>query len=126
MVRRRRYTKQTARMARTKRRPPPEPRALDPLPSGTQTVLRHGVEAVAYHIPLALPSSEQPILKTTISLPTRSTWTSGLHFHTSHKEYLRLIQGCIFVELNGHMMFFSANAGGQISMFGSKSYRRTD
>lgn len=31
----------------------------------------------------------------TITLPTRSTWTSGLHWHASHVECLRVVRGTI-------------------------------
>lgn len=102
-------------MARAKRPPPPTPKALEPLPPNTRAILRSGVEAVAYHIPIAPPSSTNPILKSTIALPRRSRWTSGLHFHTTHTEYLRLIKGSIFVELDGVTKILSAKAGGEIS-----------
>ncbi|KAH7384545.1 hypothetical protein BKA66DRAFT_511738 [Pyrenochaeta sp. MPI-SDFR-AT-0127] len=89
--------------------------ALDPLPSNTQAILRAGAEAVAYHIPIAPPSTTNPVLKSTVALPSRSQWTSGLHYHTMHTEYLRLIKGSIFVELDGELKFFSAKAGGEVS-----------
>ncbi len=105
----------TQQRKRTPTPPPAEPKALDPLPPNTQAILRPGAEAVAYHIPVSPPSSSFPVLKSTIALPRRSRWTSGLHFHTTHTEYLRLIQGAIFVELDGRQMILSAKAGGQVS-----------
>lgn len=102
-------------MARTKQRPPPVPEVLDPLPSGTRAVTREGNDAVAYHIPIGPLNADQHILKTTISLPHRSTWSSGLHFHTSHTEYLCLVKGSIFVELDGEVKILSAAAGGEVS-----------
>jgi hypothetical protein len=36
---------------------------------------------------------------TRITLPTGSEWSSGLHWHNTHTEYLRLIQGSIRVVL---------------------------
>ncbi|KAF9700292.1 hypothetical protein EKO04_001653 [Ascochyta lentis] len=92
----------------------PEPRALSPLPTGTRALLRSGPEAVAYHIPVSPPTFDAPPLKTTISLPRYSAWTSGLHFHATHTEYLRLVKGAIFVELNGITKRMSALAGGEI------------
>lgn len=94
----------------------PEPQALNPLPKGTQPTLRSGFEAVAYHIPTAPSTDGETALKTTISLPRHSTWTSGLHFHAKHTEYLRLIKGAIFVELNGDTKFISSLAGGEIDL----------
>ncbi|KAJ4320650.1 hypothetical protein N0V94_003298 [Neodidymelliopsis sp. IMI 364377] len=94
----------------------PEPRALNPTPSGTRPIVRPGHEAVAYHIPISPSTSKLEILKTTISLPRRSAWTSGLHFHARHTEYLRLIKGAIFVELNGAIKFISALAGGEVDL----------
>ncbi|KAJ4350941.1 hypothetical protein N0V95_004279 [Ascochyta clinopodiicola] len=57
-------------------------------------------------------------MKTTISLPRYSAWTSGLHFHATHTEFLRLVKGAIFVELNGTTKRFSALAGGEIENLG--------
>ncbi|RMZ74665.1 Cupin -type [Pyrenophora seminiperda CCB06] len=96
----------------------PEPTALTPLPHGTQPVIRHGPQAVVYHIPTSSPSPTHPTLKTTISLPVHSTWTSGLHFHTQHTEYLRLLKGSIFVYLDGEVQILSAKAGGLVCLGG--------
>lgn len=102
-------------------KPLPTPQALDPLPPGTAPVIRHGECAVVYHIPTSLPltlsqdetpSQESFGLKTTIVLPLHSAWTSGLHFHTTHTEYLHLKRGCIFVQLNDQTHLISAAAGG--------------
>lgn len=35
----------------------------------------------------------------TITLPTHSTWTSGLHWHERHVEYLRVVSGSILLTL---------------------------
>ena len=94
----------------------PHPPALEPLPNGTKPLLRPGAEAVAYHIPVSPLRDGQNHLKTTIALPRGSAWTSGLHFHATHVEYLRLISGSIFVELDGHTKFFSALSGGEFSL----------
>ena len=72
-----------------------------------------------------MPSSmEQPIIsrpfpnaviydlsepyQTTITLPPGSTWSSGLHWHESHTEYLQVIQGAIEVVLEGQTHIFRA------------------
>lgn len=53
-------------------------------------------------------------MKATIALPRHSAWTSGLHFHATHTEYLRLVKGAIFVELNGRTTLISAIVGGEV------------
>lgn len=106
-------TKQTTRDTR-QANVAPKPQALSPLPPHTQVVLRTGPEAVAYHIPTSPPSPTNPILKTTISLPRHSKWTSGLHFHTKHTEYLHVIKGAIWVYLDGETKMMSAKAGGEV------------
>lgn len=106
-------------MGRTKQRPAAsaaKPKVLDPLPSNTRPIVREGTNAIAYHIPVARPSLDNSILKTTIALPRRSEWTSGLHFHAVHTEFLRLVQGSIFVKLDGETTVLSAKAGGQVSI----------
>ncbi|KAF2036478.1 hypothetical protein EK21DRAFT_95757 [Setomelanomma holmii] len=70
------------------------------------------VKAVAYHIPTS-PAN----LRTTISLPLHSTWSSGLHFHTQHTEYLHLLQGSICLTLNAQTHILSAAAGGTVSPY---------
>ena len=100
-------------MARTPRTEP-EPQALRPLPEGTRPLLRQGSEAVAYHIPIAPPLDDVSPPKTTIALPRRSAWTSALHFHASHTEYLRLVKGAIFVQLRGQIKLISALKGGEV------------
>ncbi|OAK96467.1 hypothetical protein IQ06DRAFT_52738 [Phaeosphaeriaceae sp. SRC1lsM3a] len=104
-------------MARTKQTlRTPTPKALSPLPPSTQPILRQGSSAVAYHIPDSPTSSTNPTLITTIALPRYSKWTSELHFHISHTEYLHLVRGSIYVYLDGATKFFSAKAGGEVSM----------
>ncbi|KAF2737050.1 hypothetical protein EJ04DRAFT_412739, partial [Polyplosphaeria fusca] len=58
---------------------------------------------VTYYIPTS-PS----FLKTTIVLPPTSSWTSGLHWHNTHTENLRLVQGSIFVRLGDSRTVLSA------------------
>ncbi|KAF2626130.1 hypothetical protein BU25DRAFT_432315 [Macroventuria anomochaeta] len=76
--------------------------------------VQHGSEAVAYHIPTVPSAGDTSPLKTTIALPRRSAWTSGLHFHATHTEYLRLVKGAVFVELNGKTKLISALVGGEV------------
>ncbi|KAF2193498.1 hypothetical protein K469DRAFT_712260 [Zopfia rhizophila CBS 207.26] len=104
------------------RRPPlPTPKPLDPLPEGTQTILREGDSAVAYHIPIT------PLTHTTtISIPKDSTWTSGLHWHTTHTEYLRLLHGSIYLRLNNEVKILSAGdaeEGGDVTVRVDKGVR---
>jgi hypothetical protein len=107
--------------------PLPSPQILDLQPSGTQPIIRQGREAVVYHIPVSPPSPFPPSslnpfpYKTTISLPRYSTWTSGLHFHTTHTEYLRLLRGAIFIYLDGETQILSAKAGGSVAIYGDKT-----
>ena len=54
-------------------------------------IKRAGSASVIYD--LSKPS------QTTITLPTGSTWTSGLHWHETHDEYLHVLQGSIRVRL---------------------------
>jgi hypothetical protein len=90
----------------------PEPETQDPPPAGTRPVVRYGHEAVVYQIPVAPSTENVTHQKTTISLPAESKWTSGLHFHANHTEYLRLVRGAIFVELNGETRYISERNGG--------------
>jgi hypothetical protein len=93
----------------------PHPRVLELLP-GTKPLLRPGTEAVAYHIPVSPSGNNKQDLRTTIVLPRGSAWTSGQHYHVIHVEYLRLVAGSIFVELDGQTKFFSAASGGELSI----------
>jgi hypothetical protein len=106
----------TNQSSRTRSKTPDaQPHALSPLPANTRSILRTGPEAVAYHIPIIPFSPSNPILKTTISLPRYSKWTSGLHFHTRHTEFLHLLQGAIHVHLDGQDKILSAKSAGEIS-----------
>lgn len=44
----------------------------------------------------------------TITLPPSSTWSSGLHWHERHIEYLRVVKGSIHVTLDGQARTISA------------------
>lgn len=45
----------------------------------------------------------------TITLPAGSTWSSGLHWHEHHTEYLRIVQGSVQVTLDGQVRTISAS-----------------
>lgn len=118
----------------------PEPVPLSPEPKHSSAVVRDGNSAVVYHIPKIPPSSytttsppssntrshtstlpssvhtaaaaaAAATYQTTIVLPTHSWWTSGLHWHETHTEYLRLIRGSIFVRLGNETRIISAQGG---------------
>lgn len=46
--------------------------------------------------------------RATIILPAGSTWTSGLHWHEHHTEYLRVRKGCISVTLGSQTRTITA------------------
>ncbi|RSM05229.1 hypothetical protein CEP52_006424 [Fusarium oligoseptatum] len=43
-----------------------------------------------------------------ITLPESSTWSSGLHWHETHDEYLKVIKGTIRVQLGSTIQYISA------------------
>ncbi|KAH8899064.1 hypothetical protein GQ53DRAFT_759265 [Thozetella sp. PMI_491] len=47
----------------------------------------------------------------TVTLPTGSAWTSGLHWHETHTEYLRVVQGKVRVRLGNEIRTISAADG---------------
>ena len=61
--------------------------------STTQIFNRPFPEAVTYDL-------SQPNC-VTITLPPGSSWTSGLHWHEKHTEYLQVLSGCAWVSLGG-------------------------
>ncbi|KAF5688692.1 hypothetical protein FDENT_4777 [Fusarium denticulatum] len=48
-----------------------------------------------------------------ITLPESSTWSSGLHWHESHDEYLKVVKGTIRVRLGDSQQVISAVYGNQ-------------
>jgi mannose-6-phosphate isomerase-like protein (cupin superfamily) len=52
---------------------------------------------VTYTLPS--PPYSSPIV--TITLPLNSTWTSGLHWHSTHTEYLSVLKGAALITLHG-------------------------
>ena len=61
------------------------------LTSNFQTFKRSGNEAVTYDLSIAN--------RVTITLPPGSKWTSELHWHETHTEFLKVLQGRAFVRL---------------------------
>lgn len=49
----------------------------------------------------------------TITLPSHSTWSSGLHWHETHTEYLKVIRGSILVRLGTRSVVLSATTDDQ-------------
>lgn len=49
----------------------------------------------------------------TITLPSGSTWTSGLHWHENHVEYLRVVQGTVRVRLGDTVQTVIASQSGE-------------
>ncbi|KAH6603175.1 beta-mannosidase a [Trichoderma cornu-damae] len=49
----------------------------------------------------------------TIRLPSKSTWSSGLHWHETHTEYLKVINGSIKVRLGDAEQIVTANIDNQ-------------
>ncbi|KAL1862788.1 hypothetical protein VTK73DRAFT_6647 [Phialemonium thermophilum] len=70
----------------------------------TQVVTRPLPNAVRYD--LSAPDQVQ------ITLPPRSLWSSGLHWHETHVEYLRVVQGRVRVRLGGLEKIVRAAGGG--------------
>jgi quercetin dioxygenase-like cupin family protein len=59
----------------------------------------------------ALPSPPLSSPVVTITLPPKSTWTSGLHWHETHTEYLQIVRGTALVTLNNASRTFAAEDG---------------
>ena len=49
--------------------------------------------------------------KVTITLPPSSTWTSGLHWHETHTEYLQITSGTALVTIEKSSKLYSATDG---------------
>ncbi|KAF2116424.1 hypothetical protein BDV96DRAFT_645744 [Lophiotrema nucula] len=81
-------------------------------PQNTTRISRPGPSGVTYHIPHTPPPSPTSQYKTTIILPKASTWSSNLHWHETHTEYLCLKRGAIYVQLDNAFYILSAKHGG--------------
>jgi quercetin dioxygenase-like cupin family protein len=63
--------------------------------------------SVTYALPS--PAFSSPVV--TITLPPKSTWTSGLHWHEAHTEYLQIVRGTALVTLNNTTKTFTQEDG---------------
>ncbi|KAH7417440.1 hypothetical protein BKA64DRAFT_657960 [Cadophora sp. MPI-SDFR-AT-0126] len=71
------------------------------------TFSRQGPSSVTYEVPS--PPYSSPY--TTITLPVGSTWTSGLHWHETHIEYLQVLSGAALITLNDVTRIYTAGDG---------------
>jgi quercetin dioxygenase-like cupin family protein len=62
---------------------------------------------VTYTLPS--PAFSSPVV--TITLPPNSKWTSGLHWHETHTEYLAIIQGSALITLNSITKTYTPSDG---------------
>jgi quercetin dioxygenase-like cupin family protein len=62
---------------------------------------------VTYSLPS--PAFSSPVV--TITLPPNSKWTSGLHWHETHTEYLAIIQGSALITLNSVTKTYTPSDG---------------
>jgi quercetin dioxygenase-like cupin family protein len=62
---------------------------------------------VTYTLPL--PSSSSSVI--TITLPPLSSWTSGLHWHETHTEYLNVVKGSALVTVDGVSRTYTERSG---------------
>lgn len=62
---------------------------------------------------------------TTLTIPPRSPWTSGIHWHETHTEYLQIVQGAAFFYLDGvEKIATSADGILKIPRYGRHEWRR--
>ncbi|PMD39633.1 hypothetical protein L207DRAFT_512632 [Hyaloscypha variabilis F] len=63
--------------------------------------------SVTYALPS--PPFSSPVV--TITLPPKSNWTSGLHWHEDHTEYLQIVRGSALVTLDNRTQVFTSDNG---------------
>lgn len=51
-----------------------------------------------------------------ITLPRNSTWSSGLHWHETHTEWLRLVKGSIWVRLDDKKEIYSVDEAEEMEL----------
>ncbi|KAK0119320.1 hypothetical protein ONS95_008163 [Cadophora gregata] len=71
------------------------------------TFSRSGPSSVTYEVPSPPYSSPH----TTITIPIGSTWTSGLHWHETHTEYLQVLSGAALITLNEVTRIYTSQDG---------------
>lgn len=85
-------------------------------------MVRHLPDGVTYDV----TSADHVI----ISLPPGSTWSSGLHWHEGHTEYLKVVQGSIRVRVGTRTRIVSASATShpeiRIDKFVSHEWQRAE
>ena len=64
--------------------------------------------------------------QTTITLPVGSSWTSGLHWHETHDEYLHVLQGSIRVRLGSSTHILHVGQQAKVSRFWRHEWSRAD
>lgn len=67
----------------------------------------HRTDQVTYTLPT--PPYSSPY--TTITLPPFSSWSSGLHWHSKHTEYLSINSGSALITLNGQTNLYTSRSG---------------
>ncbi|CZR51067.1 uncharacterized protein PAC_00942 [Phialocephala subalpina] len=63
--------------------------------------------SVTYDLPD--PSSSSTVV--TITLPPGSAWTSGLHWHEKHTEFLQILQGTALITLSNKTQTYDSTSG---------------
>jgi quercetin dioxygenase-like cupin family protein len=81
-------------------------------------IKRPGPSAVIYDL-------SEPSL-TTITLPKGSSWTSGLHWHETHDEFLRVIIGSIKVRIGNETITLKAGQEAKIPKLARHEWSRAD
>lgn len=77
-------------------------RPFDPIMSSTSPISRYLETKIIHRAhPEAVIYDLTNPYQTQITLPMNSTWSSGLHWHETHTEYLQILQGSVKVSLNG-------------------------
>jgi hypothetical protein len=65
--------------------------------------------------------------KVTITLPPASTWTSGLHWHETHTEYLQITSGSALVTIEKSTKLYGANDGPiRVDQFVNHEWKRAE
>ncbi|KIW05339.1 uncharacterized protein PV09_03858 [Verruconis gallopava] len=72
-------------------------------------IKRLGAAAVTYDL--------SRLHETTITLPVGTTWSSGLHWHETHDETLRVIRGSIRVRLGEEVFILDAGQEARVHKF---------
>jgi uncharacterized RmlC-like cupin family protein len=68
-------------------------------------------EIISRGLPNAVTYDISDVSRTTISLPPGSTWSSELHWHETHTEYLVVVKGLVRVRLGDKTQVVSAKDG---------------